>query len=446
MRPASLNHPGDVSHEHADPRKTHDTRTEFERDRSRILHSESFRRLQEKTQVFYGFKGASFRTRLTHSMEVALIAKALARKFDADADLCEAIALGHDLGHPPFGHNGESVLNDCMREHGGFEGNAQALRIVRCVEVKGFRYEGLNLTYATLDGLLKYKRRWSEARTGSQQTAATASLLRAESHEARDLEAPPSAPKCVYDEDWDLVQAVVAARGSVAGESFECRILNLADDIAYCVADLQDGLRMGFVSMEEIRRASRGEGFAPEILAFVRLEDPEWQPSDVTEALESVVRLYDAIVDKGSTARLPRTSAQFVRLASSKELASKLHREFVHAVTLRAGELPSLDPAAAAKVAVLKAVTRTQTLKDPRLTTLDAASRRVVRRLFEAYANDPGLLPRGVSERVRSSEFAPREKLRLVCDHIASLSDDGAVAAYRRLFEPGSQGLLDFYA
>jgi dGTP triphosphohydrolase len=178
----------------------------------------------------------------------------------------------------------------------------------------------------------------------------------------------------------------------------------------------------------------------------VRLEDPAWQPSDVTEALESVVRLYDAIVDKGSTARLPRTSAQFVRLASSKELASKLHREFVHAVTLRAGELPSLDPAAAAKVAVLKAVTRTQTLKDPRLTTLDAASRRVVRRLFEAYANDPGLLPRGVSERVRSSEFAPREKLRLVSDHIASLSDDGAVAAYRRLFEPGSQGLLDFYA
>ena len=127
--PARLDCPEDVLHEYEDPQKEHDTRTEFERDRSRVLHAESFRRLQEKTQVFYGAKGASYRTRLTHSMEVALIAKAIARKLGADTDLCEAIALCHDLGHPPFGHNGEAVLNDCMRDHGGFEG--------RCSEVPG---------------------------------------------------------------------------------------------------------------------------------------------------------------------------------------------------------------------------------------------------------------------------------------------------------------------
>jgi dGTP triphosphohydrolase len=161
--------------------------------------------------------------------------------------------------------------------------------------------------------------------------------------------------------------------------------------------------------------------------------------------LASVVSLLDDLLAKGEARRLPGTSRQFLRLASSKELASKLHRELVHAVTARPGELPDLPTEALAKVAVLKAVTRTQILKDPRLTTLDAAARRVVRRLFEAFANDFELLPRGVSERVTSDDYQGDEKLRLVCDHVASLTDEGALRLYRRLFEPGSQGLLDFF-
>lgn len=442
-RPARLDRPEDVMHEYDDPQKEHDTRTEFERDRSRVLHAESFRRLQEKTQVFYGAKGASYRTRLTHSMEVALIAKAIARKLGADTDLCEAIALCHDLGHPPFGHNGEAVLNDCMRDHGGFEGNAQTLRIVRCVEVKGFRYEGLNLTFATLDGVLKYKVPYAEARRRMPHEPVL--QPRFDSQESADLLAPAHAPKCVYDADWDFAQRVASARGTEGTESYECRILNLADDIAYCVADLQDGLRMGFLSVNDLRAASNGAGFVDEVVRFLRQNDPSWQPAQVQAMLASVVALLDDVLAKGEARRLPGTSRQFLRLASSKELASKLHRELVHAVTASDGQLPNLPPDALAKVAVLKAVTRTQILKDPRLTTLDAAARRVVRRLFEAFANDVELLPRGVSERVNSDDYRGDEKLRLICDHVASLSDEGALRLYRRLFEPGSQGLLDFF-
>ena len=443
VRPARLDRSEDVLHEYADPQKEHDTRTEFERDRSRVLHAESFRRLQEKTQVFYGAKGASYRTRLTHSMEVALIAKAIASKLGANTDLCEAIALCHDLSHPPFGHNGEAVLNDCMRDHGGFEGNAQTLRIVRRVEVKGFRYEGLNLTYATLDGILKYKVPYAEAR--SRMPHETLLQPRFDSQESADLLAPAHAPKCVYDSDWSFAQQVATARGTLGGESYECRILNLADDIAYCVADLQDGLRMGFLSVHDLRATAQGAGFIEDVVRFLRRSDPAWQADRVQVILASVVSLLDDLLAKGEARRLPGTSRQFLRLASSKELASKLHRELVHAVTARPGELPDLPADALAKVAVLKAVTRTQILKDPRLTTLDAAARRVVRRLFEAFANDFELLPRGVSERVTSDDYQGDEKLRLVCDHVASLTDEGALRLYRRLFEPGSQGLLDFF-
>ena len=443
LAPARLDVDADVRHEFPDPQKAHDSRSEFERDRSRILHAESFRRLQEKTQVFYGVQGASYRTRLTHSMEVALIAKVLAKRFGADADLCEAVALAHDLGHPPFGHNGESLLNACMEPYGGFEGNAQTLRIVRRLEVKGHRYEGLNLTFATLDGILKYKVPRAKAVRRPLRGKPDAVELPDGSDDARDLRERAPAPKCVYDDDWDLVELVCDARGTRGAESFECGVLNLADDIAYCVADIQDGLEMGFLSMADLREASRGGGFVDELVEFLQMRDAGWSAFDVQRWLGEFVSLYDAIASKGATRPRGRGQAHRARAATGKELASKLHREFVAHCEVDADGVPGLHEEKARKIAVLKSVTRTQILKDPRLTTLDAASRKVVKRLFEAYANDPELLPRHVLSNVRSAE-GDAAKMRVVCDHVASMTDDGALQAYRRLYEPGSQGLLDF--
>ena len=444
VAPARLDRAEDVRHEYPDRQKPHDTRTEFERDRSRILHAEAFRRLQEKQQVFYGARGASYRTRLTHSMEVALIAKALARKFGADPDLCETVALAHDLGHPPFGHNGEGVLNDCMADAGGYEGNAQSLRIVRRLELKGHRYDGLNLTWASIDGILKYKTPWHVAATRPHaRLRPKRDLLHNVSDDARDLREPGHAPKCVYDEDWDFVRQVVGDRGTAMAHSYECRILDLADDIAYCVSDLQDGLMMGFLSMDDLRDAAEKDGYFDEIVGFLERRGDRWDHDLVASMLGEFVSLFDRIDAKAVARGRTRGRRDSLSVATSKELASKLHRELVHAVNTGDDGLPALDDDKSCKIAVLKAVTRTQILRDVRLTTLDAAARKVVRRLFEAYANDAALLPRDVADRLRGTGDTDRQKLRLVCDHVAAMSDDAAVAAYRRLFEPGSQGLFD---
>src|SRR5215470_5424178 len=211
-----------------------DRRSEFERDRARIIHSAAFRRLQGKTQVFGVYEGDFFRTRLTHSLEVAQIAKGIALNLGADPDLVEAICLAHDLGHPPFGHTGEHVLHELMRDYGGFEGNAQTFRILTRLERKHSAYEGLNLTYQTLDGVLKYKRRI----------------------DATAIAASPKAPvKGFYANDQDVVAAVICATGTGDERSFECQIMDVADDIAYSVHDLEDSLKAGLIALVDFRQA-----------------------------------------------------------------------------------------------------------------------------------------------------------------------------------------------
>ena len=201
-----------------------DCRTDFERDRARIIHSAAFRRLQGKTQVFTAGEGDFFRTRLTHSLEVAQIAKGLALRFGADTDLVEAISLAHDIGHPPFGHAGEYELKKLMKPYGGFEANAQNIRILTKLESKSEQYEGLNLTRAVIDGQLKYKVAFS-----------------------RDEQ------KFVYQEDMKTVEWASDEASAEAGglkkkwKSFECEIMDWADDIAYAVHDLEDGLHAGYI-------------------------------------------------------------------------------------------------------------------------------------------------------------------------------------------------------
>jgi len=221
-RPAKIRRlryrPSDLEQLTIDPLRKGEERTKFERDRSRIVHSAAFRRLQGKTQVITTGQGDFFRTRLTHSLEVAQIAKGLALALGADTDLVESLALAHDIGHPPFGHVGESELARLMKNFGGFEANAQNLRVLAQLEQKSGSYNGLNLTRATIDGLLKYR---------------------------TNRGAPDSNGKYDhYDDDVTLFQwATADAFPNPTARPFECDLLDWADDIAYAVHDLEDACK-----------------------------------------------------------------------------------------------------------------------------------------------------------------------------------------------------------
>ena len=243
-----------------------DERTEFERDRSRVIHSGAFRRLQGKSQVFMAGEGDFFRTRLTHSLEVAQIGKGLAWRLKADAELVEAVSLIHDIGHPPFGHSGEQELMSLMRSYGGFEANAQNIRILTKLESKSNRYEGLNLTRATFDGQLKYK----------------------------DL-FEPGKEKFVYEEDLPLViwaseVARSSATGAVLGEnckSFECEIMDWADEVAYAVHDLEDSIHAGYIG----EATFRGEAeFRPRIALVIERVGEKFKNCRV-----NVTEVYDKL-------------------------------------------------------------------------------------------------------------------------------------------------------
>ena len=208
------------------------TRTEFQRDRDRIIHSTAFRRLAHKTQVFVDHESDHFRTRLTHTIEVAQIARALARALKLDDDLAEAVALGHDLGHTPFGHTGEDALDACMAEHGGFDHNSHALRIVTELERRYAAFDGLNLTQPTIAGLVKHNGPLLEA-----------SGAPAERYRARGV------PVAVlrYEERQRLDLSFHA--------SLEAQAAAIADDIAYDAHDIDDGLRAGLFSLGQVRAA-----------------------------------------------------------------------------------------------------------------------------------------------------------------------------------------------
>src|SRR5882672_11343270 len=195
------------------PEAESNTRSAFQRDRDRIIHSSAFRRLEYKTQVFVNHEGDLFRTRLTHSLEVAQIARTVARALELNEDLAEAISLAHDLGHTPFGHAGQDALHACMRSHGGFEHNAQSLRVVDALEDKYAEFRGLNLTFETREGILKH-----------------CSLRR-----AREL--------------GDVGERFLKRQQPGA----EAQLVNLADEIAYNNHDIDDGLRAGLLTMEQLR-------------------------------------------------------------------------------------------------------------------------------------------------------------------------------------------------
>lgn len=384
-----------------------DRRSEFERDRARIIHSGAFRRLQGKTQVFGVYEGDFFRTRLTHSLEVAQIAKGIALNLGADTDLVEAVCLAHDLGHPPFGHTGEYVLHELMRHHGGFEGNAQTFRILTRLERKHEAYTGLNLTYQTLDGVLKYK-------TCINETAL-----------AQVSDGPV---KGFYADDRELVEATICHTGSGAQQSFECQIMDVADDIAYSVHDLEDSLKAGLITAADFRRRPPKRVVGD---VNLRLVPVKYTVSEGTISSE-LVRIAERLEE------LEQTAGR----AARKRLTRDLIHEFSCSVTLQPDGRIDAELPSRVRIEILKAFESHHVIYNPRVTTLGYKGKEVLRRLFAVLdqgRDSIGLFPEDPGEEYERALLDGSEttRKRVICDFLANMTDSYAMRFYSRLFVPG---------
>lgn len=358
------------------------TRTEFQRDRDRIVHSSAFRRLVYKTQVFLNHEGDLFRTRLTHSLEVAQLGRSIARSLQLNEDLVEAIALAHDLGHTPFGHAGQDALNECMRDHGGFEHNLQSLRVVDFLEERYPEFDGLNLTFETREGILKHCSRTN----------------------AMALEA--------------LEPAYADGRGGVAARfltrtqpSLEAQLCNVADEIAYNAHDIDDGIRSGLITLGQMRTVPLFNGYCEHALnAHASLGQPSQsrrlmyesirlmlsaQVYDVVDATLSALRHAD--VQTADTARMQAPLVQFT--GSMREQSAAL------------------------KSFLFKHLYRHVQVMD----TMDRA-KQVVAELFDAYCSQPSLMQTG--QRALSADVSTH---RNVADYIAGMTDRFALREHERI-------------
>jgi len=320
-------------------------RSEYQRDRDRIIHSTAFRRLEYKTQVFINHEGDLFRTRLTHSLEVAQIARSVARSLRLNEDLTEAVALAHDLGHTPFGHTGQDALNACMKPHGGFEHNLQSLRVVDVLEQRYAAFDGLNLTFESREGILKH-----------------CSL-----RNAREL--------------GDVGERFIRRRRP----SLEAQLANLADEIAYNNHDVDDGLRSGLLGLEQLAEIRI---FARHMKAVLR-EYPRLARRRLVH--ETVRRMIDTLVTD-----LVRASAENIRKAAPSSIED----------VRRAQPLIAFSPRIQAESLELKRFLRENLYRHYRVVRMSTKARRVVTELFGVFLADPRLLP--PEFQARAQDDAPR--------------------------------------
>ena len=364
------------------------TRTSFQRDRDRIVHSTAFRRLAHKTQVFVYHEGDHFRTRLTHTIEVAQIARALARALGLDDDLAEAVALGHDLGHTPFGHTGEDALDACMRDSGGFEHNGQGLRLVTELERRYADFDGLNLCQETLEGLVKHNGPLIDS-------------------EGRPLERyrERGVPLAILD----YVRRHPLELHTFA--SLEAQAAAIADDIAYNAHDIDDGLRAGLFGLDDIRLVPLPGALVDEIeRAHPNLELPraihELSRRVITRFIEDVIaesrrRIADSLVASARDAR--EAGRALIGFSPEMEAADRDIKRFLFASMYRHPEVERVREKADA----------------------------IVRGLFAAYLAAPEAMPREWTARAGEGEGA-----RVAADYIAGMTDRFALGEYRRLFDP----------
>ena len=390
----------DCARQFPETTKPDEERSPFEIDRARIIHSAAFRRLQGKTQVFVSGSGDFFRTRLTHSLEVGQIGKGLALRLGADPDLVEAGCLTHDVGHPPFGHTGEAALARCMQQHGGFEGNAQNIRLLTRLSTKFLDKDGLNLSRATLDATLKYKFPFSSGRA-----------------------------KFYYDEDGSLVRWATDG-GIPGGRSFECQLLDWADEIAYSVHDLEDGMKAGMITSGRLKNSRR---------MVARTEAEQEQLHWVLEQVQFV----------------ENQPGERARKAARKELTSRLIHDFLTAAereltppddlgpsketsTDRYRYRLVINPLQQTRCGVLKDIMFRLIVEDARVATLESKAERIIEGLFEVFSD---LRPRTAflfPEDFRDlwEEADDEGKIRIACDYIAGMTDDYAERVYARLYLP----------
>jgi dGTPase len=364
------------------------TRSVFQRDRDRIIHSAAFRRLQYKTQVFVYHEGENYRTRLTHSIEVAQIARSVARVLGLNEDLAEALALAHDLGHTCFGHAGEAALKACMAPFGGFDHNAQTLRIVTKLEHRYAAFDGLNLTWETLEGLVKHNGPLIGPLAPAPEPLPLAIQDYAESH---DLEL----------HGFPGPEAQVAA---------------LSDDIAYGAHDIDDGLRAGLFTEHDLRDVP----LAGPVFRAVSDAHPGLERSRLIH--EAVRRLINAMVEDlcAETAR---------RFAEDRPARVEDVRAMRRPLVAFSGEMT-------ANVAAFKDFLFPNMYRHHRVNRMTSKARRVVRDLFELFLSEPALLPDDWSARARAAEVDEARRARLIADYIAGMTDRFALEEHGRLFDP----------
>ncbi|HEX4376341.1 MAG TPA: deoxyguanosinetriphosphate triphosphohydrolase [Steroidobacteraceae bacterium] len=356
-------------------------RSEYQRDRDRIIHSSAFRRLAYKTQVFVNHEGDLFRTRVTHSIEVAQIARSIARALHLNESLTEAISLAHDLGHTPFGHAGQDALNECMREHGGFEHNLQSLRTVDELEESYASFPGLNLTFECREGILKH-------------CAVSKARLLGDIGERFLLRQQPG---------------------------LEAQLANLADEIAYNNHDVDDGIRAGLITIEDA--------------AQVPLVGPHF---------EQVQRLYPDLQGRRRVHETVRRLINQVVIDVIQSSAARLEAAQpadIDAVRKLGQPLIGMSEPMSEQTQQLKVFLRDHVYRHQRVLRMTTKAQRVVRELYAAFMGEPRLMPGEYFEFARQLEAreGTHGRARIVADYIAGMTDRYAIGEYSRLFDPAER-------
>jgi dGTPase len=403
-------------------RQTDPYRNCFEVDRDRIIHTSAFRRLQAKTQVFQSGEYDFYRTRLTHSIEVGQIGRSicsylkktsdyLGEDFFIDPNLVEAVCLSHDLGHPPFGHNGDKTLNRLMRPYGGFEGNAQTLRLLTETIYSDYRKRnGMSPSRALLDGVLKYKSLFSERDKPDNH------FIFDDQKRYLDF---------VFDAQ-DVATELPTPDAKNNFKSLECQIMDWADDTAYSIHDLADGIRAEFITIDKLQRWASDKSLTPE----------------QNEHLEFIIK----IIQRGNVdAMLSLKIGQFIQACTLRERTT-----FMSEITNRHRFEIQIDPAKKIECSLYKRIAYEIVFQSTRVKQLEYKGDRMLERLFEAllenYAQAVKTPSRLVSPKLEARlEKAADEthKARLLCDYLAGMTDSFAIKTYRRLFDPGFGSIVD---